>query len=519
MICALLLAAAASQPLLVFHGNVALVDGVYLSVLDLPAGTPATPASARLVTLKLRRFLHQAGYVLATVRAQVDGQQIVVDIDEGRLDKIIFLGAGSFETLRLRLELHLQADVFNKPDLERQLKALAQRMGLAEFAYEIVPVAGKPQGSRLEEIEPLEELSMGVIRPGRPYELHILVQPGAFHPGLSPEIEVDSLEGGGVGAVYRTGRILTADDRFRVGGRVAGALREKLDNTGSRFVFTRALGEAAYEAQPIAGFIRPSLLVRADLSNRQRPDLNLESFEFFTLEAGPEVVFLPEPQVRAALGTGVQRRLLFSPEPEAGVPQIMQVMDVAQTREFAEALLQLTFDPDELRLDRHHKLTLGARVYGAPHPGESGALHLLGTYQKMFSLGWDELWIQGRAVSRTGFVLFPEEESVGGDALRGPFSLEYARRLAAVGVEYRFSLLRDVFKLGIFHNAVAFGAIDRRTDAERPAVADSFGLGVHALIIDEFQLDAYFGVGFASAHGPVTSSFDSGAALVLRQAF
>jgi hypothetical protein len=40
------------------------------------------------------------------------------------------------------------------------------------------------------------------------------------------------------------------------------------------------------------------------------------------------------------------------------------------------------------------------------------------------------------------------------------------------------------------------------------------GIGAHALIIDEFQLDAYFGVGWSSK-----AKFDKGAALAIRQAF
>jgi len=100
-----MLALLLAVPLLVFHGNVGLVEDVYRTVLDLPAGTKATPATARAVASRLQKFLHDSGYVLATVRARAEGEQIVVDVDEGRLDKIIFLGGGAFETLRLRLAL------------------------------------------------------------------------------------------------------------------------------------------------------------------------------------------------------------------------------------------------------------------------------------------------------------------------------------------------------------------------------------------------------------------------------
>ena len=500
-------------PLLVFRGNVALVEDVYRSVLDLPSSTRATPASARSVEQRLGRFLRQAGYQLATVRARVQGEQIVVDVDEGRLDKIIFVGGGAFETLRLRLDLHIHDDVFNKPELERQLKVLAGRMGLSDFAYEVVPVSSvQTPRVQLEEIEPLEELSLGLVRPGRPYELHILVQPGVFRPGVSPELEVDSLEGGGLGATWHSGRLLFEDDRFELGGRVAGAIRSRLDQGPAYATFTRALGTAEYDAPPIAGVLRPSIRARVDLADRQRPDFNLERFEYAALEAGVQLLFVPGEHLRASVGAGGERRLLFGAESPTG-PQPQYA--TAQNRPFAEAGLSLVFDPDSLRRDRHHQLDLGARMYGRPHPQDDGALHLFATWQKMWLFGWNELWVNAHAISRSGFVEFPEEESIGdGDLLRGPFGGDYARRAAGLDLEFRYSLLRDVFKLGLFHHGVLYGQIDRALGSEKLALADATGLGVHALIIDEFQLDAYFGVGWAS-----DGRFDKGAALAIRQAF
>ena len=339
MFAALLLA-----PLLVFHGNVALLDDVYRSFLDLPANTRATEETARQVAIRVSRFLHRAGYGLATVRAHVQGEQIALQIDEGRLDKVIFLGGGAFETLRLRLELHIQQDVFNRYELERQLRDLAKRMGLSEFAYEIVPVAGAPAHVQAEDIDPIEKYSFGMVRPGRPYELHILVQPGVFRPGLSPELEIDSAEGGGLGLTWHDGRLFFADDRWQVSGRAAGALRQRLDGTGSDVSFTRALGEAEYDAPSIAGVVRPSLRARADLSDRQRPDLGLESFMFTTLDAAAQILFAPLPHLSASLAAGVERRLLYSVEP--GPAAVFgPSYRFAQTRQYGEASTHAEFRP------------------------------------------------------------------------------------------------------------------------------------------------------------------------------
>jgi hypothetical protein len=513
MLLALLLLAAPADPL-VFHGNVALVEDVYRAVLELPAGFQATPANARSVASRLLLFLRKAGYKLARVRARVQGEQIAVDIDEGRLDKTIFIGGGAFETLRLRLDLRLQNDVFNQPELERQLRSLGRRLGLSGFAYEIVPVANVPVSSlKLEGVDPLEELSLGLLRPGRPFELHILIQPGVFRPGISPEVEINSLEGGAIGATYHGGRFLFEVDRFDLGGRVAGAVRQGLaPGSGSGFAFTRALGEGAFATAPLWGVARPSIRGRVDLSNRQRPDLNLDSFQFFTLDGGVQLLLWPVPHLRASLGAGMERRMLFGIQ-EVGPPP-MEISSIAQSRLYAAATLELTFDPTVVRRDHHHQASIEARVYGAPRDGTSGAVHLQAHYQKLFAFGWNDLWLEARGISRTGFVLFPEEVSIGGDTLRGPFGAEYARRLAALGVEFRYSIVRDLFKLGVFHNLVAYGRLDRGPNTERLALADSFGLGLHALLLDEFQLDAYFGMGLASG-----GRSDRGASLNIHQAY
>jgi hypothetical protein len=366
---------------------------------------------------------------------------------------------------------------------------------------------------QLDDIEPLEEMSLGLLRPGRPYELHILVQPGIFHAGIEPEFEVDSIEGGGLGLAYHGGGLLGADDRFSLGVRAAGGLRSKLDGTSSSFVFTRGIVGASYETPPIAGVLRPSVRFSVDLTDRQRQDLRYESFQFAVMDAGAQALYEPTPKFRAVLGTGVARRLLYDVRPEANVPLPLQPFSLAQTRQYAEGSVALTLDPENLRKDQHHSLYLGARVYGPPHANDQGELFLFGSYQKVIPLDWNELWVDSRALSRSGFVIYPEEDSLG-DELHGVFSNEYARKVIALNLEFRYSLLRDVFQLGLFHNLAFYGAINRQTDVDRPALADAFGIGVHALILDDFQLDAYFGGGFASG-----GKTDRGAALVIRQAY
>ena len=85
----------------------------------------------------------------------------------------------------------------------------------------------------------------------------------------------------------------------------------------------------------------------------------------------------------------------------------------------------------------------------------------------------------------------------------------YVEKVAGLSLEFRLSLARDLFKLGVFHDAAVFGELDRAGGGETFRFANSFGLGFHALILDTFQLDLYYAFGFNSEedfdHGPSAS--------------
>ena len=82
-------------------------------------------------------------------------------------------------------------------------------------------------------------------------------------------------------------------------------------------------------------------------------------------------------------------------------------------------------------------------------------------YQRRFPFGWHELWWQARGTLLAGGVLFPDEESIG-SYLHGSFAgSDFARKLASTGFELRYSLLRDVIKVGFLYDQLVFGAIDR----------------------------------------------------------
>jgi hypothetical protein len=518
MLCtvAVLLSAFASdatkRPLVEFRGNVLFDELLYRSALDLPESARATPAEAQAVSAKLLGLLRRAGYDLAVVRAQVQGEQILVDIDEGRLDKIIVLGQGIMETFRLKLELSMPGGVFNRPLLERQLRALAQRYQLRHYSYELVPApAPESAGPQGEKLEPPPDLPG--FRPGQHYELRIVVASSPWSRGFAPDLSIQSPEGLGVGGHYREQDFFVHDDRWEVRARLAGAIRQHLDSTSSRPVLTRAFADGRWFSPPvITESLRPALTVRADFLSLQRADLRLDRFDQATFAASFDASVF-RPTVLVALGVGIERRFLVGLVKATGANPLVDETPRAQTRPYAEALANLVFNPGELRTDRKHTLDVEARLYSGS-PSSDEALWLRATYQRHVPIGWHELWWQARGTLLTGQVLFPDEESLGGH-LHGAFGLtDFARKLASIGVEFRYSLLRDVFKVGLFYDQALFGALNRMTGSEWMNWAGAGGPALHLLLADQFQIDAYLAVAWNSV-----GTTDLASTLVLRQVF
>jgi hypothetical protein len=501
----------AGPPFVEFHGNVVFDEVVYRSTLDLPNDVRATPDEALAISAKLLGFLRRAGYDLASVRANVHGEQIAVDIDEGRLDKIIVVGEGVMETFRFKLDLAMPAGVFNRPILERQLRVLAQRYRLRRYSYELVRGGAQENTPPIEQLQPLP--SVDAIEPGQPYELHIRITSSPWSRGFSPELWIISPEGLGAGGQYREQDVFVPDDRWEVRAAAAGAIRQHLDSNSSGPVLTRLFAQGRWLSPPVlTESLRPALTVRADLLSLQRSDLRLDSFHQATFSASFDAsVFRPRAMI--ALGVGIERRFLISLVKGIGANPLIDETPRAQTRPYAEAIAEIVFNPDELRTDRKNLLDFEARGYSGSTSSDNAAWFQAG-YHRRVAFGWHELRWHGRGTLRLGQVLFPDEESIGSH-LQGPFgSSDFARKLASAGFELRYSLLRDTVKVGFFYDQVVFGAIDRTSNAESLKSAGAGGPALHLLLADQFQVDAYLGIGWKT-----DGAVDHAVSLALRQVF
>ena len=99
--------------------------------------------------------------------------------------------------------------------------------------------------------------------------------------------------------------------------------------------------------------------------------------------------------------------------------------------------------------------------------------------------------------------------------MNGAFSSEYyVRKYIGLSGEFRYSISRDFVKVGLFHDLVAFGKLDEMRVKESFGIANSFGIALHVLVLDAFQTDTYFGLGFSSE-----GRFDAGLSVSVRMAY
>lgn len=511
--------ASASQDLVIFKGTRLLSEFVYRAVLQLPADATATPAMARSIATTLAAFLRDAGYDLAKVRAQVVGEQIEVDVDEGALDKIIVAGTGWITALRFRGALDLPLDVFNRRAFERQMPQLAKHFGLRGYRFELWPVQliDKDNALFLGDVEELR--AMPLIRPARGYELRIFAETEKWGSGFSPEILLNGRIGTGIGGRYRWKNLIQQGDRWQAHFRAGGALRSPIDPKGASYLVntndyltTRWLSKSW---DGTSSGLRMTVAPRAELWSLQRKDLQLEGYRIGTLEMGTGAGAQLRPEFSLFFTLGMQRRFIFDLEPAAKRTLIDEVTRVpaASWRGFLRANTAYTFNPSELRQDLRNELTVELNLFRPTLAFDTGYVRLDFTGRRLFPLGWHELRASVHFTGELGDVSYVDEIPLA-DHLRIGSLDKYTKRATSVSLEFRYSLLRDKVKIGVFNDIGVWRHLGRDDLAQAADLAGSSGAGAFLFLFDELQFDLFYGVGWST-----TSSVRQGLALAIKEAF
>ncbi len=505
---------AQETPRLSIRGNRALVDEVYRAAVPVPEGAAYDASTAAGLQAAIHSFLVRSGYALGRARVRLADGKFLAEVDEGQVGKIVIIGRGSYHTLRLKLALEIPARVFNQPALERQLRRLSQEHGIKDWSWRLVPSG--PAEAVGPQLDFIAERIPG-LPPAAPYDLHIILGKGGWGRGLGFEMDYGGPDGLLTGLTWRSGGVLFKDARWQLGATLGVDLRKSLVDQGTDLVLTRADAEIRWYTPALFGVeFRPWLGLRNTVIERQRRDLELDRYRSEHLEASVNLRYELIEGLAVSLGGGMRGRSIFDQrripleEGEAARPDLTEPL---RLNGFLQGRLGVVFDPRVPRVDRRHELSLDMRYDWGEGRGDWWQIGA--EYQKIFRFGWHDLLVHAGGFWKGGDVAFDDETSAGGRYLRGVFGgTWFVREAGAARAEFRLSLVRDLFKVSVFNDVAILGEIDRSGGPRKIRIADSVGAGFHALILDMFQLDVYYGFGFAS-----DGAFDYGLVTTLKKVF
>lgn len=486
-----------------FEGNVVFPDDVYRAVLDVPPEALPDAEAAQHVAEQLQRFLLKSGYELATLSVSAEEGGLTVRLDEGRLEKVVFRGRFSLPMLRFKIALDLPKDVFNRPQLEREVKRRAEELGIAPPTWALVETETVKHEGVQVETPTIVIAGRSLIRPQQRFELHFTFGEPDWNTGLGVDVRTSWMDGLEVGLNYQGKGMAFARDRWRLALMGGFGLRNDLPQSNIYAFPSRAVADAIWYSPPFSegGTSRALLTFHTEGIARQRRDYGLENFLALRTELSFSVLLRPWAPVSFFAGAGLQYYLVGGFQgalggPPPALPPSAFGADAAtrepsRLRGFLEARLDLLFHDGGARYDRRHALSfegrLSANVMRVDRPLFAEARL---NYQLVVPFGWHDLWIRARGTWMSGDVLFPFEEVLG-EHLPAVFGDIWVQKVGGVRAEFRYSLARDIFKVGLFANGIVFGEEQRDTGQTTLRFGSGLGPSAHLLIEGIFQLDLF----------------------------
>jgi len=500
-----------------FTGNVVLPDEVYRAVLDVPSEVLPEPDAAQLVADQLQRFLLKSGDDLSTVTVALEGGGLTVHIDEGRLEKVVFRGRFTLPMLRFKIALDLPKEVFNRPLLEREVARRAKELGIEPPTWELIETGTfKHQGVQMLETSTIVIAGRSLIRSQQRFELHFTFGELAWSTGLGVDVRTSWMDGLEVGLNYQSKSLAFANDRWRVALMGGLGLRNDLPQNNIYIFPSRVIADAIWYSPAIGerGTSRAFVSLHSEGIARQRRDFGLENYFALRTELSLNVQVKPHRALTLFAGTGMQYFLVGGLQAPLGAPPPFMLADPTRLRAFVEARLDLIFFDGDSRWDRRHGFFLEARLsanvtrFDLPPFAEAR-----GGYQLVIPIGWHDIWVRGKGTWMNGDVLFPFEEVLG-EHLPAVFGEIFVQKAGGVRTEFRYSLVRDIFKVGLFANAVAFAEEQRDGTRAIPRFGAGVGPTAHLLIEGIFQLDMFLNFSVLSS-----GRFSTGLLVLLNKVF
>lgn len=474
----------------------ARVRGVRVrDVGEICATIGARPAPAaldewiRAVAERVESDYRALGYRYASVVGHVDDGVPTLDVDEGRIHHVAFVGASFYERLVFLDEMRLPRSVFRRDLVEARVEALADKYTVGEVDWQV-------RESTRRYADP-----WGHPRPQRVLYVYVGGGGSGGRTGFGIDVAVESVRGLVARVGWDTREIFGADDYFDVFVSVALPYRQLAVEESPKFRWVYGDIGLEYRA-PTLGLspIAPTTRASASVTRLGRSALGIDRIYVLRVDALEAVRIEADDGIAVELGAGVEHFDTYGLQLADGATA---PLDPRQTRPTVGVrLVAQSTELRALRRDLTNRLDWNVRtsfpaggyLLDASFVGRGVHVHGRVTFVHRARLAW----VQGR-------VRFYDERRLGSEAQRVFFDNRFWVREAAqyeFGVRFNVSRTVDV---GLFHDASVFG--DRTSGSPEVALANAFGPSVHVILRDQFGLDVYYGFGFAPGGESHNASF------------
>ena len=462
-------------------GTMAQPDSFALSAAGIPpddideAEAWAVDALERVINA-----YHVEGYSAVRGWFAIDGNVITLEIDEGRIQRIAFIGANVYEQIIYRDNIGLELGILHEPTLQESLERLEQAHGLRGITY------------RVEEEDEWAPNQLGMLVPERALYVMLVSEE---QQGLGLSISIDPSWGFLGGIEYDAANVFEERDHFHTFFDIGFPLQEYVFEQEPQIRWVYGAVGADHLFSPVEGTtLSPNAALTVSLINHRRLDIGLAESLVLRSQALAGIRFGQGDPFLSFLGLGVEGIHLASAELE---PSFSLGEPDGLFRPFARGWTEWVFNDGTLRRDLRDSLTLAGTAAVSTEGRSQWRFELTGQF--VATLGRDNLLFRGRGVYLAGDIHFYDELPLAGTLQRTYFAdLYWVHEAAQIEVAYRVGVASR-FKVGMFHDVSLF--LDRTRPEQPFSMANSFGPSVHLLLLDYFAFDLHYGFGF-SPNGP-----------------
>jgi len=460
---------------------------------------PASRFTFETIAQKITKFYNDIGYTLATVQLEKETPaSIILYVDEGRLNRIIFKRLNTLDTLRIQYDFNLPHRIYHKPTVEMQLTHLKKKYAIKDIVVTIQP--SRDYSNSLFQIDRLREpfntnklpiIPVIPITPDPRYDLILTVIPytaeeiggirwgfdTSLRRGLIPYIQ------------YTHNDVFQKHDAFKVGFRtgfmygINGNFSSPPSNTFNEI-------KSMYNFKPyFRDLFIPQISSKIYHSKTGRKDLGLDQYNYIMMSGLIEPGFIPIERLKVYPGYGVEKVFIFKVKEDPDSDEVQpDINKKTQVWQFIGIEANLDLIPFSLKQTTKRKLRLTLRRYSSDTHFYMVTIDAL--FQFEFA-NYDLFLLQMDYRYTNNNVPFYYEEPVSSKTFKGFMTKDYySTHIARTSGEYQVSVYRDFVYMGVYNDITLFKG-KHILSGNQFGIA--YGLSFHYIFFEQFEFALWWG--------------------------